>query len=253
LITLFERYGTPHNVKEGTTQIALEATCNRCGGAGGADKWKPTGWTCFDCGGSGKSPRLRIVKLYTREQIEKLDARKAKADAKRAAARLAKAEALEAERVLKRDGFRASHPELVAWAKDPNEIIRDIGGRCLNKCYEPSDAQIELVERIMTRRELERRAAEAGHLGKIGERLELTVRVEKKIGLGSRFYGSSRTRYIMRDEATGANVTWVNTGGRLADEGQSLRIKGTVKDHGFFRDLPQTVLSRVRAVEVRAA
>lgn len=29
-------------------------TCNRCGGAGGADKWVHTGRTCYQCGGSGK-------------------------------------------------------------------------------------------------------------------------------------------------------------------------------------------------------
>jgi len=29
-------------------------TCNRCGGAGGADKWKHTGTICYKCGGSGK-------------------------------------------------------------------------------------------------------------------------------------------------------------------------------------------------------
>lgn len=29
-------------------------TCNRCGGAGKADKWIHTGSVCFKCGGSGK-------------------------------------------------------------------------------------------------------------------------------------------------------------------------------------------------------
>lgn len=29
-------------------------TCNRCGGAGRADKWKYTGSVCYKCGGSGK-------------------------------------------------------------------------------------------------------------------------------------------------------------------------------------------------------
>lgn len=32
----------------------LEDKCPRCGGAGGADKWKLTGWTCHRCLGSGK-------------------------------------------------------------------------------------------------------------------------------------------------------------------------------------------------------
>jgi hypothetical protein len=28
--------------------------CKRCAGAGGAERWRYSGWTCYDCGGTGK-------------------------------------------------------------------------------------------------------------------------------------------------------------------------------------------------------
>lgn len=31
--------------------------CGRCGGAGGSDAWRGTGWTCYDCGGNGRMMR----------------------------------------------------------------------------------------------------------------------------------------------------------------------------------------------------
>jgi hypothetical protein len=40
--------------RNGTKYFLIDKPCDRCGGAGGADKWKPTGWTCYKCGGTGK-------------------------------------------------------------------------------------------------------------------------------------------------------------------------------------------------------
>lgn len=73
--------------KNGTKYWGSPKTCPRCGGAGGADKWKFTGWTCFACGGSGKAEGLSIRKEYTPEHQAKLDAAKEKRDAKKAAER----------------------------------------------------------------------------------------------------------------------------------------------------------------------
>ena len=40
--------------RNGTKYFTGMVTCPRCGGAGGADAWKATGWTCYECGGDGK-------------------------------------------------------------------------------------------------------------------------------------------------------------------------------------------------------
>lgn len=48
--------------------------CGRCGGAGGSDAWRATGWTCFDCGGCGTESRT-----YTAYRFRK-DPRKRRAE-----------------------------------------------------------------------------------------------------------------------------------------------------------------------------
>jgi len=98
--------------------------CSRCGGAGGGDKWQFTGWTCFDCGGSGKA-QPRTEKLYTADQLAKLDAAQGKRDAKRAveaaaklaerqAAAAATAAAFDASRDAERAAAEARHAEWLA-------------------------------------------------------------------------------------------------------------------------------------------
>ena len=65
--------------KNGTKYFEGWVSCDRCGGAGGADQWSYTGWTCYKCGGTGKV--WDKYKVYTPEYEAKLEARrKAKAE-----------------------------------------------------------------------------------------------------------------------------------------------------------------------------
>jgi hypothetical protein len=34
-------------------ELKSDGKCVRCSGAGGQDKWRDTGWVCYQCGGSG--------------------------------------------------------------------------------------------------------------------------------------------------------------------------------------------------------
>lgn len=59
MAALFFRDGRPfegaHRLTiAGKPVTTITRKCGRCGGAGGADQWKATGWTCFQCGGSGR-------------------------------------------------------------------------------------------------------------------------------------------------------------------------------------------------------
>ena len=47
-----------------TPYFTQRKVCGRCGGRGGSDAWKFTGWTCYECGGSGDKG-IETVKLYT--------------------------------------------------------------------------------------------------------------------------------------------------------------------------------------------
>lgn len=49
------------------TKYYYDYTCPRCGGAGGANQWELTGWTCYACGGTGMRKEPKIVKEYTPE------------------------------------------------------------------------------------------------------------------------------------------------------------------------------------------
>lgn len=67
------------------TKYFNDWTCPRCGGAGQSDNWLATGKTCWACGGTGRRPQPRVVKAYTAEHQAKLDAQRAKREAKRLA------------------------------------------------------------------------------------------------------------------------------------------------------------------------
>lgn len=67
------------------TKYYADWTCPRCGGAGQSDNWIATGRTCWGCGGTGRRPKPRIVKIYTPEHEAKLEARRAAREAQRLA------------------------------------------------------------------------------------------------------------------------------------------------------------------------
>ena len=62
--------------KNGTKYYTGIAKCDRCGGAGGANQWEYTGWTCYKCGGKGQ---------YATEWCERTPEYEAKLDARRIA------------------------------------------------------------------------------------------------------------------------------------------------------------------------
>lgn len=69
--------------RNGTRYYEGMVTCPRCGGAGGAECWKYTGWTCYKCGGSGKVADAWCER--TPEYEAKLEAKRiAKAEKQRA-------------------------------------------------------------------------------------------------------------------------------------------------------------------------
>ena len=77
-------------------------------------------------------------------------------------------------------------------------------------------------------------------IGKIGERLELYLTVERVIEL-SNGYGNS-IMHLMRDD-DGNLYVWT-TASKSWEVGSEHHIRGTVKDHRTYRNEKQTVLSR---------
>lgn len=203
-------------------------SCDRCGGDG-VYKWgamiaygagQPAvpqfSGVCFKCGGSGK--------VFSK-WIERTPEYQAKLDAKREvrnAAAMAEREAKQAEIMAQR-----------------------------------------LKEKA------EREAAEAArkaisqYVGNIGDKLQLTVKVERIVSYEAPSYAGFGTEikriYIMADE-NGNKFVW-NTGAGLGktgtdkngneyyipvDEGEEIKIKGTVKGFDAYKGERQTVLQRVK-------
>ena len=73
-MTLFFRNGEPCKSTTHLIGRTLKAqhnyACDRCGGVGGSDAWKHTGYTCYKCNGQRILPKTESV--YTREKLDAL-------------------------------------------------------------------------------------------------------------------------------------------------------------------------------------
>ena len=216
--------------KNGTQYWNTLVPCDRCGGDG-VYKWGAMisrmgcapvpqySGTCFKCNGAGKV--WEIVKEYTPEYRAKLDA----ANEKRKAKQRAKWEAERAEREKERAEREAQ------WAKEREE----------------------------RRKAEEARKAISQHVGNIGERIKLTVTLEKEISFeipSFRGFGTdTKLIYIFVDDS-GNKLVWKtmnplwteDDNGRMNTvcEGDTVTIKATVKEHGDYKGEKQTEVQRVK-------
>jgi hypothetical protein len=90
-VRMFHRDGSPApdrnpaEVRRGTfhwTSNTLEA-CHRCGGLGGSDAWRHTGWVCYECNGARQLHYSRKNFSYTAEKLATMIAANIKREAKR--------------------------------------------------------------------------------------------------------------------------------------------------------------------------
>jgi hypothetical protein len=252
---LFTRDGAEHTGQvytktTGRTYCVKPNMCNRCGGAGRSDRWAFTGFTCFDCGGEGSRGTID-VNLYTVDKLAKLNATKAKADAKRAAAAQAKADKAATEAAERAEAFRASRADVIARSAPhmADAFIADVMTRALERndmTDNQAAAVLAAVDRIETRAKV--RAA-SGFVGKPGERVELAVTVERVASFerpkfAAPWVTETITIVTMRDEAGNAIVS--KSTAFYAERGEKLTFKATIKEHSDFRGEKQTVVQRIK-------
>jgi len=219
--------------------------CSRCGGAGGADMWKFTGWKCFDCGGRGDKGH-KAVALFTAEQVEKLNAAKAKRDAKKAAAWAAKEAARKAEADAAASDFQAMHGALLARCEpflERNPFIEDVVRKGRANCR-LSDGQVAALEAAIAKIEAEdARKAGTQFIGKVGERIRgLKIKVVRVV-TGESQWGIWRIATCRTEDG---NTVVIKSGAFRVSENDELVITGTVKAHDEFRGEKQTQLERVK-------
>lgn len=267
---LFSRQGTPREPTSFNPPMYVTTKpCWRCGGAGGAEKWRHTGWTCHRCGGNGIDPNLLREKLYTAEQLEKLNAAQAKRDEKKRLAR-EKAAAEEqdrrdherAEMISANEGFLARIDAELAHGHI--DFLADLRDQISDRVKEPSDSQIEAVNRIIDRNEKERaRRAAATHVGEIKERrvFDLTlIHTQSKL---VQEYPHIWSHWSLFTDENGCKIAcksapWTIGLKRTIPEGrshesyyangQTVRVKATVVEHTTDKNgEPVTYINRPKA------
>lgn len=194
--------------RNGTKYYEGMVTCDRCGGLGGHDVWKFTGWKCYKCGGEGKVEGK--WKEYTPEYEAKLKARReARAEKMRPIW-----EAQEAERKAKEEADR--------------------------KAREEAEAEHQ--------RKIEEEKAKSEYIGQVGEKIEINVTLKKSIWYEApsfRGFGTE-TRYIHIFKDGDNTLIWKTWNGIGKESGETLTIKGTIKEHNEYEGEKQTILTRCK-------
>jgi hypothetical protein len=249
-MTLYTRQGlalSKTNIVKGKPVHIRDRACVRCGGLGGSEKWRHTGWTCLRCGGKCVDPNRETVKLYSEDQPRVLNDRKAKLDAKRAVAKAEK-DRIEAERVAaeKAEVISANQDFLDRIGEElrhgDNDILQSIVERVCYQAKDPTDRQVEVATRIMFDRATERaRLAGACHVGTIGQRSEFELTLLYTQTRAGELPNGIRvdSHWSLFTDAGGRKIActsapWIIGLTRKDGEyekGQKVRVKATVKKH----------------------
>ena len=250
---------------------------------GGSDKWAFTGWTCYECGGTGERPTPVIEKEYTPEYRAKLDERARK----RAEAKTAKqVEEFNNNRlaIAEKYGFNPEGKIYVVTGNtyEIREELREAGAKyrgginwyflekqdryptielsyeeCLNiypeygtmSWKDLTEVQAVLNSKIPTEED------PSQYVGQVGERLDLVVTFKKRstyeipsyAGWGTDTVGIN----VFRDDA-GNCFIWKSTSAFFnIAEGSQVRLRGTVKEHSDYKGTKQTILQRCKVDAVK--
>ena len=249
--------GTAQFTAKGQAFIVRPHKCGRCGGLGGGEQWRHTGWTCFQCGGKGDIG-TDTVKLFTAEKLAKLNATAAKRAAKKTAQAAAMQAVVAAEAEARRAEFLSAHGALLERAAvfaERNPFVADVLAKAHTKAELTENQETALIAAIARIEASDAKKAASGFIGEVGKRLELTVTAERVTSIETQF-GVMRIA-TMRDAAGNAIVSkgrfvpptahWTEERG-WEISAEPFTIKATVKDHTSFRDERQTIVQRVAEV-----
>lgn len=228
--------------------------CHRCGGTGGWSGWP--GFTCYRCAGQCYE-LAKLVRLYTAEQLAKLNASELKRTAKKEAKRATEQAEAAAKLVVTTAEFDAKYADLLKRLASVtlNERTQSIVDDILRKGREYailSENQEKFLSSIVDKAEAHvRTQAQSAHVGTIGERFDATVTVTQNAKYERAAFNSGRmeTVYITTMEDANGNQIVVKSPNFQEDKGQSFVLRGTIKEHSEYRGVKQTVLQRAKRVE----
>lgn len=268
------------------TKIYHDWNCPRCGGHGYI--WYYThveAGVCFQCGGSGRRAKAKIVKEYTPEYRAKLDARNEAKRQKKLAEDIARSGEVNQE-FFSKNGFNkdgntyvvlgdtfAIKDELkeagakfsnLGWsfAEKPDKYetveinVDDVYFRDYRNMYSwknwLSNDEEKWSEKIRQANDnLNRVNSTSEYLAEVGEKVDLKVKLIGVYEYGTNFsyYGEMNYIYTFKDEK-GNVVVWKTSKDLCFDnelkEGDEVSLKGTVKALDEYKGVKQTVLTRCK-------
>lgn len=273
--------------RNGTKYWSHGCKCQRCGGLGGSDAWVYTGWTCYECDGSGIGPEI-ISKEYTPEYEAKLAARRAARQAKKDEE--AKAKSAEVNReFFERQGFNEKGKTWAVLGKtyEIREELKAKGARWMQdikrwtfdhkveeyptvelsvddiylqdhtftyRCYRSNDdetysAKIKEAEENL-RKNLNKTESVSEYFGEVGKRYDLTLTYVRSHSWETTFAYNKSIQYLHSFKDGAGNIFVWKTGTSLYSikENSVVTIKGTVKEHSEYRGVKQTVLTRCKVL-----
>lgn len=187
-------YVEPYPGQNDDEVVTWETTCQRCGGMGGAEAWKMTGYNCYLCGGNGN--RKQHTSTVGKERTKAKN--RARYAAKKEQQRLAELAVRDARTI----GLAETKPVLANFSFAGLDVLdAHLSGWARNTLAdlivsadtrELSEKQIALAEKLLTEA-IEKRDAPADEtvagVAPAGEKVAITVDVVK-IKMTENAYGS---------------------------------------------------------------
>lgn len=256
MTTYYDATGTERRANgiddKGRPVYRAHRPCLRCGGLGGAEQWRHTGWRCYRCGGAGNDPAGPFTnKLYTADQYAKLESARAKRAATKARKAAEAAVAAEAERQATWEAWylpRSPVVDDVLRYRDTSDFTRNVARQIETSAVRPSDSVIEIAFAAILRKlaEADLRAA-SRHVGTVGERVVLRLTVERSIDISPPGGYPRIYRYInLCRDAEGNRIVYI---GNPWNEGETADVKVTIKEHNRRDGELQTLVARPKVLD----
>lgn len=258
---LFTRSGdkytkTPEFNDAGKPVYTRHIPCDRCFVIGGQRVWcmgmengrpfSTTGFECWTCGNTGVRG-TKQERLYTSAELAKIT----KAATTRAATKQAKF--LEAQRIAaeQRTANEAAYHQANATFLDAlKDLCSGDDQNFWDRVYadltaslrEPSERLVAMVSDEVAKRAVN---VSSTFIGAVGDKVTLTIKVEKIITLYSDLYGNNYL-HLCRDQD--GNVIVYKGTAQIGAPGDTNTIKATVKAHELYNGVQQTIVQRPKVI-----
>lgn len=257
-MTLFTRTGDEFNGEVGSDDKGrpvryVSVACDRCCVVNGQRLWimgtengqpySRTGFDCWTCGNTGVRGE-RKERLYTAKELERVNKAAATREAKRQAAAVQAA----AERADREAAYRAQNADFFAKIStlctgNGSDFWDELAASLLLALKSPSERQIALVEGEIAKRQ---QNASSAFFGEVGQRMTITLTVERVITLESQFYG---TTWITVGRTPEGNVVTYKGKTDLGNKGDTTTVTATIKGHTTYKEIRQTEIQRPKVLE----